>query len=105
MTTHKDTTMLGRLTEIVCERRINDAYERCPIVCDAMPCRCAEDTARAILNELKHPSEGMIAAMLSKFEREHWNVEYRNGVLEQYRASFTAAMDFVLNEGEGNTTS
>ena len=98
MTTHKDTTMLGRLTEIVCERRINDAYERCPIVRDAMPCRCAEDTARAMLEVLKHPSEGMVKAASLAFLEWEEDRSRKDGF---ERPMLIAAIDYVLNEGEG----
>jgi len=103
MTTHKDTTMLERLARIAHEAIWRELDRVEPAASDQHE-RLREYSlgcARAILNELKHPSEGMIAAMLSKFEREHWNVEYRNGVLEQYREDFISAIDFVLNEGEG----
>lgn len=89
--THKDTTMLGRCARAACHAAgINPSPEQIKV---------ASVFTRAILNELKHPSEGMREAM-----KRH----YLNGSHNPYAdisvslgSSFTAAIDFVLNEGEG----
>jgi len=88
MTTHKDTTMLEKLTEVICEKRMDAAYEGCVNPCASLPCLCAQNIARAILNELKQPSPGMIAAAMRCADVD-------------FASEFVAAIDFVLNEGEG----
>ena len=95
--THKDTTMLERLARVA-QPYLWAAIDRSrftPEGCETVR-KESIDRVRAILNELKHPSEGMIAAM---------HRDFMSLYSTSLASSFTAAMDFVLNEGEGNTTS
>jgi len=95
--THKDTTMLEQLTEVICEKRMDAAYEGCVNPCASLPCLCAQNIARAILNELKTPSEGMV-------EAAQWAIEKNIARGVGYQAvslGLISALDHVLNEGEG----
>jgi len=99
MTTHKDTTMLELLARILAARTIDACVPdaggiRETMIGEQWPEYIPD--VRAILNELKHPTEGMVEAMHRDFMTGRHNL-YSTSLA----SAFTTALDHVLNEGEG----
>ena len=101
MTTHKDTAMLEQLARTL-EPRAWAALDFGDTLAFKNRRTSSLRKARAILNELKHPSEGMVRAASLAFLEWEEDRSRKDGF---ERPMLTAAIDFVLNEGEGNTTS
>jgi len=94
--THKDTTMLEQLARTL-EPRAWAALNSGDTF--ASKCRRISSLrkARAILNELKTPTEGMVKAARKKY----FAPTHVNGLDGVIADIITGALDHVLNEGEG----
>jgi len=93
--THKDTTMLERLARTL-EPRAWAALDFGDTLAFKNRRTSSLRKARAILNELKQPSEGMVEAGRSADVWTYGGKQYASAE-EHWRAM----IDHVLNEGEG----
>jgi len=90
--THRDTTMLGRCIDAVCQ----ELYEHTRPA-DEMERATSETLVRAILNELKQVDEGMVIAGLESLASGRRAPFFG----DEFAKAFASAIDHVLSQGEG----
>ena len=101
MLTHRDTTMLGRLTRVgakaaMLAEGLSENYAAQASASHELNMNYYGSIARAILNELKEADEEMVEAGIP---HSPFKDAYMGGIVA--RGIFTAMIDQVLSQGEG----